>query len=38
MMAKQLSERGGTLYCEMGEECVKIAGNAVLYLKGEILG
>ena len=38
LLAQQLSERGGILYCEMGEECVKITGNAVLYLKGEIWG
>lgn len=34
--AEQLSERGGKLYCELGDGFVKIAGKAVLYLKGEI--
>lgn len=37
MIAKQLSKRGGILYCELTEECVKISGEAVLYLKGEIV-
>lgn len=36
MTAKQLSKRGGTLYCEDCGERVKIAGNAILYMKGEI--
>lgn len=36
MTASQLSKRGGTLYCLDSEDRVKIAGNAVLYLKGEI--
>jgi predicted PhzF superfamily epimerase YddE/YHI9 len=36
MTAKQLSKRGGTLYCEACGERVKIAGRAILYLKGEI--
>ena len=36
LKAKQLSERGGVLYCEKGNEYVKISGSAVLYLKGEI--
>ena len=36
MVAKQLSKRGGTLYCEHCEERVKISGYAVLYLSGEI--
>lgn len=34
--AEQLSERGGKLYCELGDGFAKIAGKAVLYLKGEI--
>lgn len=34
--AEQLSKRGGRLYCELGDGFVKIAGKAVLYLKGEI--
>ena len=36
MVAQQLSKRGGTLYCEDCGDRVKIAGKAVLYLKGEI--
>lgn len=36
MVAKQLSKRGGTLYCQLLEERVKISGEARLYLKGEI--
>ncbi len=34
--ALQLSPRGGELHCEDMGERVKISGNAVLYLKGEI--
>jgi PhzF family phenazine biosynthesis protein len=34
--ARQLSKRGGELFCEMTGERVKIGGNAVLYMKGEI--
>lgn len=37
LVAKQLSARGGTLYCEMGETDVKISGEAVLYMSGEIM-
>jgi PhzF family phenazine biosynthesis protein len=37
MVAKQLSPRGGTLYCESCGDRVKIAGKAVLYLRGEIM-
>jgi PhzF family phenazine biosynthesis protein len=36
MISRQLSKRGGTLFCEDCGERVKIGGNAVLYLKGEI--
>jgi len=36
MAAKQLSKRGGTLYCENIGERVKISGKAKLYLEGEI--
>lgn len=36
MVAKQLSKRGGTLFCENCAERVKIAGKATLYLQGEI--
>ncbi|MBI4875122.1 MAG: PhzF family phenazine biosynthesis protein [Acidobacteria bacterium] len=34
--ARQVSARGGELFCEDQGERVKIAGRAVLYLKGEI--
>jgi PhzF family phenazine biosynthesis protein len=37
MTAKQLSKRGGTLYCENCGDRVKIAGRAALYLTGEII-
>lgn len=37
LVAKQLSARGGILYCEMGNADVKISGEAVLYMKGEIV-
>ncbi|MCA1622193.1 MAG: PhzF family phenazine biosynthesis protein [Acidobacteria bacterium] len=36
LYARQLSKRGGELFCESNGERVKIGGNAVLYLKGEI--
>lgn len=36
MLARQLSKRGGELLCENCGDRVKIAGNAVLYLQGEI--
>ena len=36
LVARQLSPRGGTLYCENCGERVKMAGRARLYLKGEI--
>ena len=36
MVAKQLSQRGGTLYCENAGNRVKIGGCAVCYLSGEI--
>lgn len=36
LYARQLSERGGELFCELNGERVKIGGNAALYLKGEI--
>lgn len=36
MVAQQLSSRGGTLYCQDCGERVKISGEAVLYLTGEI--
>jgi len=36
MVAKQLSKRGGTLWCKNRGDRVKIAGKAALYLQGEI--
>jgi len=33
---KQISERGGELFCELKGDRVSISGKAVLYLKGEI--
>lgn len=37
MVARQLSKRGGTLYCRNCGERVTMAGNAALYLVGEIV-
>ena len=34
--AKQISARGGELFCTNEENRVLIGGNAVLYMKGEI--
>ena len=36
LTARQISRRGGTLYCTQQGERTKIAGEAVLYLRGEI--
>ena len=36
LFARQVSKRGGELFCENVNGRVKIGGNAVLYLKGEI--
>jgi PhzF family phenazine biosynthesis protein len=36
LIAKQLSRRGGTLYCENKGNRVKISGKAKIYLEGEI--
>ncbi len=36
LFARQVSARGGELYCELVGDRVRIGGNAVLYLKGEI--
>ena len=36
MIARQLSKRGGKLFCEDCGDRVKISGNAVLYLEGSI--
>jgi predicted PhzF superfamily epimerase YddE/YHI9 len=35
--ARQVSARGGELWCELAGDRVKIAGHAVLYLRGEII-
>jgi predicted PhzF superfamily epimerase YddE/YHI9 len=34
--ARQVSARGGELWCTLAGDRVKIAGQAVLYLRGEI--
>jgi PhzF family phenazine biosynthesis protein len=36
MVARQLSKRGGTIYCELCGDRVKIGGKAIHYLTGEI--
>lgn len=36
MTARQISKRGGMLFCSMDFDRVKIAGKAVTYLQGEI--
>lgn len=36
LFARQISKRGGELFCELAGDRVKIGGNAALYLKGEI--
>lgn len=36
MFARQVSKRGGELHCELRGDRVRIGGNAVLYMKGEI--
>jgi PhzF family phenazine biosynthesis protein len=36
LFARQVSARGGELFCELHGDRVKIGGNATLYLKGEI--
>lgn len=36
LTARQLSRRGGTLYCELAGNRVRIGGTAVEYLRGEI--
>ena len=36
LLARQLSDRGGTLYCKNETDRVIIAGNAVTYSKGEV--
>jgi predicted PhzF superfamily epimerase YddE/YHI9 len=37
LRARQISKRGGNLTCELQNDRVKIAGQAALFLKGEIL-
>jgi PhzF family phenazine biosynthesis protein len=36
LYARQVSNRGGELFCELAGDRVKIGGNAALYLRGEI--
>lgn len=36
LFARQISARGGELFCELAGDRVKIGGDATLYLKGEI--
>lgn len=36
LLARQISKRGGTLYCRDRGDRVDIAGKSILYLKGEI--
>lgn len=36
MKAKQLSKRGGTIYCEQKGERVIMGGSCVFYMKGEV--
>lgn len=36
LFGRQVSARGGELFCELRGDRVKIGGNAVLYLEGEI--
>jgi predicted PhzF superfamily epimerase YddE/YHI9 len=36
LFARQISKRGGEIYCELDGTRVKMGGNAVLYMKGEI--
>jgi PhzF family phenazine biosynthesis protein len=36
LFARQVSQRGGELFCELIGDRVKIGGNAVLYMRGEI--
>jgi predicted PhzF superfamily epimerase YddE/YHI9 len=35
-LAKQVSARGGILNCKLADDRVKIGGNAVTFLTGEI--
>jgi PhzF family phenazine biosynthesis protein len=37
LFARQVSKRGGELFCELAGDRVRIGGKAVLYLRGEIV-
>jgi len=37
LFARQISQRGGELFCELAGDRVHIGGKAVLYLRGEIV-
>jgi len=37
LFARQVSQRGGELFCELAGDRVRIGGKAVLYLRGEIV-
>ena len=37
LFARQISRRGGELFCELAGDRVRIGGKAVLYLRGEIV-
>jgi len=37
LFARQISQRGGELFCELAGDRVRIGGKAVLYLRGEIV-
>ena len=36
MTARQLSSRGGTLYCRLCKDDIKLSGKAALYMQGDI--
>ena len=36
LIARQLSKRGGDVYCELGDDRVLISGHACLYFKGQL--
>ncbi|MFO8001191.1 MAG: PhzF family phenazine biosynthesis protein [Marinilabilia sp.] len=36
LIARQVSQRGGELWCRMGEDRTQIGGEAITYLRGEI--
>ncbi len=37
LVARQISARGGQLYCKLADDRVEVSGNAVLYLDGRIV-